>query len=419
MSIGSNLRAISQLASAVGQNVSDRASQVAEDLGGGVHQTNPHNAWSEGDPLSFRQLSYPSDITNNMENGHYMLFYVNVQNKTKYKYKDPKGVSVGNQYEITETSYEQTNTGSLDAATGKTAANKKPKVNKITYKQVLGNPEGEDAGEASYLRGRVSGGGKGNIIKSDSITLTPNVATGFSAQYPTTTRITDSIALYLPANVSDATTAGYDGAETGILGLVAAGGGAFMDAMKNQDYAAAAGELVGGVQAISQEAFKRAGGMLVGAATETDEVAVRALGAKMFGQAENPYIEMLFKQVGLRSFSYTFQFSPRNQKESEEVQAIIRMFRFHMLPELKGSNHRYLTLPSTFDIHYMYQYSREKSAENSFYSKIATCVLTGVDVDYTPGGVKSFADGSPTQITMALSFQETELLTKEKVDKGY
>ena len=31
------------------------------------------------DPLSFNTLSYPSDITNNMENGHYMLFYVNVQ----------------------------------------------------------------------------------------------------------------------------------------------------------------------------------------------------------------------------------------------------------------------------------------------------------------------------------------------------
>ena len=397
-----------KLASAVGQNVSDRASQVAEDLGGGAHQTNPQNAWSEGDPLSFRQLSYPSDITNNMENGHYMLFYVNVQNKTKYKYKEPKGFDVGNQYEFTETSYGN----ELDKEGNK-------KVDKIAYKQVTGNPIGEDAGEASYLRGRVSGGGKGNIIKSDSITLTPNVASGFSAQYPTTTRITDSIALYLPANVSDNTTAGYDGAETGILGLLAAGGGAFMNAMKNQDYEAAASQIVNGVEAISQEAFKRVGGAAIGLATETDDGTVRALGAKMFGSAENPYIEMLFKQVSLRSFSYTFQFSPRNQKESEEVQAIIRMFRFHMLPELKGSNHRYLTLPSTFDIHYMYQYSREKSAENSFYSKIATCVLTGVDVDYTPGGVKSFADGSPTQITMALSFQETELLTKEKVDKGY
>ena len=35
----------------------------------------------------------------------------------------------------------------------------------------------------------------------------------------------------------------------------------------------------------------------------------------------------------------------------------------------------------------------------TFYSKIATCVLESVDAtDYTPGGVKSFQDGSPTQI---------------------
>ena len=74
-----------------------------------------------------------------------------------------------------------------------------------------------------------------------------------------------------------------------------------------------------------------------------------------------------------------------------------------MLPELKGAQHRFLTLPSTFDIHYMYQHNKECMLQKNFYSKIATCVLTGVDVDYTPGGVKSFADGSPTQITMALA----------------
>ena len=406
---GSYLNAFNDLGKAIIHEVSRKKAQVAEAL------TNDRSVADEQgftDPLSFRTLSYPSDITNNMENGHYMLFYVNVQNKTKYKYKDPKGVSVGNKYELTNTSYKTVDDDSTRTGTSQ-------KIDKITYTEVTGNPVGEDAGEAAYLRGRISGGGLGNIIKSDSFTLRPNVASGFSAEYPTTTRITDSIALYLPANVSDNTTAGYDGAETGILGLLAAGGGAFMNAMKNQDYQAAAGQLVGGVQAISQEAFKRAGAALLATAAEADDVAVRALGAKMFGQAENPYIEMLFKQVGLRDFSYTFQFSPRNQKESEEVQAIIKMFRFHMLPELKGSNHRYLTLPSTFDIHYMYQYNREKSAENTFYSKIATCVLTGCDVDYTPGGVKSFADGSPTQITMALAFKETEMLTKEMVDIGY
>ena len=41
------------------------------------------------DPYAFSTLSYPSDLTNNNENGHYILFYVNVQDYTKYEYVDP------------------------------------------------------------------------------------------------------------------------------------------------------------------------------------------------------------------------------------------------------------------------------------------------------------------------------------------
>ena len=67
----------------------------------------------------------------------------------------------------------------------------------------------------------------------------------------------------------------------------------------------------------------------------------------------------------------------------------------------------------------MYQMSSKEARENSFYHKIATCVLSDCQVDYTPGGVKSFQDGSPTQITMGPSFQETELMTKERIDQGY
>jgi len=95
------------------------------------------------------------------------------------------------------------------------------------------------------------------------------------------------------------------------------------------------------------------------------------------------------------------------------------MFRFHMSPELKGQANRFLTLPSTFDIHYMYQMTDGVATENDFYNKIATCVLESCNIDYTPGGVRSFADGSPTQITMALQFKETELLTKERVKEGF
>ena len=90
-----------------------------------------------------------------------------------------------------------------------------------------------------------------------------------------------------------------------------------------------------------------------------------------------------------------------------------------MAPELQGANERFLTLPSTFDIHYMYQMNRDTAMENSFYSKIATCVLSDCAVDYTPNGVRSFADGAPTQINMTLRFKETKMLTKQKINDGF
>ena len=141
---------------------------------------------------------------------------------------------------------------------------------------------------------------------------------------------------------------------------------------------------------------------------------------KIFGQTLNPYIEVAFQSTGMRTFDYTFKFAPKSRAETDEVKAIINLFRFHMLPEMKGTSSRYLTLPSTFDIHYMWQSGRTTAKENSFYNKIATCVLTNVNVDYTPNGeVQSFGDGAPTQIEMGLSFKETEMMTKQHVNEGF
>jgi len=389
--VGMNLRAPGTTTS----SRFDTKGQVAQ--GSSQPTTGKPDEALDKNPLGYNTLSYPSDITNNMENGHYMLFYVNVQNKTKYAYRDPEGVAVGDIIETKNTEQEQEAFGRSEYSL-RTGAN---------------------AGEIAYQEGLITQGKLGNILSSDRAELTPNVPTGFQAEFKTTSRITDSIALYLPANVSDNTGATYEGMETGIAGLIAAGGGAFVRNMRNNDYEAAARSLISGTTAIAGETVKRLVGEVGAIATGTDEETIRGLAAKAFGTAENPFIEMLFKQMNLREFSYEFTFSPRNQREAEEVQAIIKLFRFHMAPELMGNNKRYLRLPSTFDIHYMYQHSLESGHENNFYSKIATCVLSGVNVDYTPGGVKSFQDGSPTQITMGLSFQETELLTKDMINKGY
>ena len=353
------------------------------------------------DPFAFSSISYPRDVTQDMQNGHYMLFYINVQNKTKYKYTSAETGRPVQQEILTQVPI-------VDGPPGATKTVITSKIHSDT--------------DASYRTGQILRGGKGNVLGTDGATLKKGrkAMTGFSSVMPTTTRITDSIAIYLPADVKDATSASYNNAaEMGVIGLAAAGAVNFTNAMMRNDFAAASNSLLGSAKGVAMEAIKRMGSEFVGGVAGVDPEAITGFANKAFGQATNPYMEVIFEKVGMRTFTYNFTFSPRNADETEDVQKIIKMFRFHMLPELQGANERFLTLPSTFDIHYMYQMKAEVANENQFYSKIATCVLNGVDVDYTPDGVKSFASGAPTQIKMGLSFMETEMLTKQHVEKGY
>ena len=140
---------------------------------------------------------------------------------------------------------------------------------------------------------------------------------------------------------------------------------------------------------------------------------------KAQGQADNPYMEVLFDAMALRTFTYNFNFAPKNEQEAMEVKKIIQIFRFHMTPELRGGQSRFLGLPSQFDIHYMFLSKDGVASENNYYNKIATCVLQNCAVNYTPTGVKSFEDGGPVTTTMTLAFKEIELLTKDKIAEGY
>ena len=70
------------------------------------------NSLVSTDPYAFSTHAYPSDVVEDFTNGHYMLFYVNVQDKTKYLFNgyDDKGneVTVGDMVETH-------NVGSLSA----------------------------------------------------------------------------------------------------------------------------------------------------------------------------------------------------------------------------------------------------------------------------------------------------------------
>ena len=344
------------------------------------------------DPFAFSSISYPRDVTNDLQNGHYMLFYINVQNRTKYRYKDPYGGDVGGNISVT----------TLNKETGK-----------LTTKTSKGGFDLQDKLKLSKLQGNYNN----NYDVARLHRSKQRSQSGLSSVLPTTTRITDSVALYLPPSVIDTTSAGYSDSQTGMVGFAVMSGLTTFDSFKRGDYAGAAQNLIDGFGGFLGEGVKKSLTNFAESLTETEGAA--GLLNKTIGQADNPFMEVLFDKMSMRSFSYPFTFAPKNQDERDDVQKIIALFRFHMAPEEQKAQARFLTLPSTFDIHYMYQSQEGQASENDFYNRIATCVLESCTVDYTPNGVQSFDDGSPTQIKMTLGFKETQLLTKSLVAAGY
>ena len=361
------------------------------------------------DPTAFASYSYPRDVTNNVQNGHYMLFYINVQNRSKFEYQNPEGGKLTTVTKVSKKKW-KAGGGKVIGKDVRTDAD----ITEGTYYNEVKDVKGEHKGEVEYYRKRA---GAPSVSQFEDGSRNRNNRGGIAGKMPTTTRISDSVAIYLPPNVQDSLGATYNDTETGMLGFAAAAGLDFSNAVGAKDYEAAANALVGGAAGVLTEGAKKAGAALA----ETLAGAEGAAGMvnRVFGQADNPYVEVLFQAMEVRTFTYNFTFAPRSEEETKDVQEIIQLFRFHMVPELQGGQSRFLTLPSEFDIHYMYIGKDGTNTENEYYNKIATCVCTNVTVDYTPGKVSSFTDGAPTQITMALTFKETETLTKDKVNAGF
>ena len=360
------------------------------------------------DPTAFAAYSYPRDVTNNVQNGHYMLFYINVQNRSKFEYQSPEGGKLTTVKKVSKKKWK--------AGGGKVVGTDKfgNDITAGTYYNEVKDVKGEHKGEIEYYRKRA---GAASVSQFEDGSRNRNSRGGIAGKMPTTTRISDSVAIYLPPNVQDSLGATYNDTETGMLGFAAAAGLDFSNAVGAKDYEAAANALVGGAGGVLTEGAKKAGAAL--AETLAGAEGAAGLVNRVFGQADNPYVEVLFQAMEVRTFTYNFTFAPRSEEETKDVQEIIQLFRFHMVPELQGGQSRFLTLPSEFDIHYMYIGKDGTNVENDYYNKIATCVCTNVTVDYTPGKVSSFSDGAPTQITMALTFKETETLTKDKVNAGF
>ena len=215
-----------------------------------------------------------------------------------------------------------------------------------------------------------------------------------------TTTISDSIILYTPPiGTKFDYKVSFEGMDTGISGQL-------MGLLDGKDKLAKLGAAgTSFLQTIGKAAL---------------EIALPGFGGavdKTRGKALNPKAEMVFTGVPFRSFSYPFEFAPKNEQEKDDVQKIINILKFHMMPEKEGAG--FLLAPSEFQITYMY-----KDGPNMYIPKISRCALTDMSVDYSPEGVFTTFKGDdkgahPVLTKMELSFTEMEIMTKETIAEGH
>lgn len=138
--------------------------------------------------------------------------------------------------------------------------------------------------------------------------------------------------------------------------------------------------------------------------------------SRLAGFPINPRVEVMFSRTHLRQFVFEFLMAPRNEKESESMQNIIRTLRYHAAPEIDSLTQGFTFIPpAEFDITFY-----DKGEENTKIPRINTCVLERIEVDYAPGGAyATFSNGHPVSARLSLGMREVEILHKRRVLQGF
>ena len=330
--------------------------------------------------------------------GHYIMFYINAQEKAKLdtsgrtdrgsvvddpsqQYNIPKFI---NEWDSVTQTYKK-----------QSAQNQVNKVVNNSKTDPIAQREGRVTAPADATEYK----GKGSSIR---IKRAP------------TKRLKTGIAMYMPAQVEVSYKTDYTDTPMGAVTEQALGAYNAAVGANYRDFATNITNMDQGAIELLQQAGLGIVGSIPGMAGVKEAFEMKQ------GVIISDRLELAFKGVGKRSFTYDFKMIPKNQDEADMIRKIIFAFKANMLPEFAGGNRagRRLIVPNTFDIQYMYV-----GKTNEYLHNISTCVLQDMSVSYGGDRYKTFDannDGAPpVETSMSLNFQEMELITRERVFEGF
>jgi len=251
----------------------------------------------------------------------------------------------------------------------------------------------------------------------------------------------DRVYINMPQNLSTQYAPTYKTVDMGVTGMAAASGlksEGFDDLAKALQQAAKDAIPEFTASTLSEVATGAAQFLgLAGNATSNDIMSL----AK--GKVFNPYQEQLFSNMQFRNHMFSFKFFARSERESQEINNIIKYLKQGALPIYgtvdadAGSNtsSRFFEIPDKFDIKFVRldPLSGTLNSSADLHYKIHTSVCTGIDVNYTPDGQYNaiggrnivstgVGDNRPLQVpavTVNCRFTETQLVMQSNITEGY
>ena len=230
--------------------------------------------------------------------------------------------------------------------------------------------------------------------------------------------ILGNIFLPIPESVTDSN--GVTWGENSLNGLAAAGlgiamGGITADSVgkamntMGEKTGTAINSLVsdkGSVSAINS-IFASAAVNALGGNVEPGDILSRQSGAVL-----NPNMELLFGGVQLRTFSFDFDFAPRDREESEVIKKIIRSFKISMNAKQQAEgegNGLFIKAPDVFQLTY-----KTGSDDHLFLHRFKPMAMLNMAVNYTGAGTYATYDNtSPVHMKLNLTFQELNPIYSE------
>ena len=403
--IKGNQAAYNPLGSGNGADVFDRANDIINSRYSTERLSFPLNVASAGNGLG--------------NHGHYIMFFINSQQKAKLRTSGEEGgksiVEGRKQYNIPKY------INNWDSASKSYKKQQKEnqdlqQVNAASIKEAAAKEEAENAAAAAS-GGEIKHYGS-KKKKQEKIVGAGRVKTGGSTiriERAETRRLKGGIAMYMPASVQ--VTYGADYTDTDIGGIT----GDALDAYNKfveGNYKGASEAIFripeGAKDSLSNVLLSSVGALPgMGGAKEVSEM--------QSGEIITDRLELAFKGIQKRGFSYTFKMIPKNEREADEIRKIVFAFKANMLPEfVAGRSGRRLVVPNTFDIQYQYM-----GVSNEYLHHISTCILEDMSVTYGGDRYKTFnasskGDGAPpVETSITLQFKELELITRERVFEGF